>query len=140
MSYPWLVKLMARLHVAIYKLSRGIFGASMAGIPVLLLSTRGRRTGKVRTTPLFYLPDGEDWVVVASAGGSPKHPAWWLNLLESPRAQVQVRGRRFTVTALEAAPEKRSRMFEDFVEVYPDYQEYQEATEREIPVVLLRPI
>lgn len=139
-AYPWLVKLMSRAHVAIYKLTRGGLGSSVAGIPVLLLSTRGRKTGKVRTSPLFYLPNGEDWVVVASAGGSDKHPAWWLNLLESPRAQVQIRGRRFTATAFEADPEMREKMFEDFVEIYPSYRDYQKATDREIPLVVLRPI
>lgn len=136
----WIGTLLSRLHAGLYRLTRGQIGGQVSGLPVLLLSTRGRKSGKVRTVPLCYLPDGEDWAVAASYVGSDKHPAWWLNLLASSRGEVMVRGRRQTVTALEADEETRTRLWEDFKEVYPAYGYYQSCTSRRIPIVLLRPI
>ena len=108
--------------------------------PVLLLTTTGRKTGEERTTPLLYLADGEDLVVVASNGGAPKHPAWLLNLRANPEATVEVGGRKLRVRAREAGPEEKERLWPKLVEMYGSYEDYRRRTDREIPVVLLEPI
>ena len=109
------------------------------GSPVLLLTTTGRKTGRWRTSPLLYLEDGENMVVVASNGGAPKHPAWWLNLEANPEATVELGSRKLRVRAEKAGGEKRRRLWARLVEMYPAYEDYQRRTTREIPVVILRP-
>jgi deazaflavin-dependent oxidoreductase (nitroreductase family) len=112
----------------------------MVGNPVLLLNTVGRKTGKGRTTPLLYLPDGDSTVIVASNGGAARHPAWWLNLREMDEATVEVDGREVRVRAEEVGGEEKRRLWTRLVEAYPGYASYQKKTEREIPVVRLRPV
>lgn len=111
----------------------------MLGSPVLLLTTTGRKSGKPRTIPLLYLPDGENLLVVASNGGTSGHPAWWLNLEDNPEANVEVGGRTLRVRAEEAEGEERGRLWGRVVRMYGAYQQYQEKTDRRIPVVILRP-
>jgi deazaflavin-dependent oxidoreductase (nitroreductase family) len=128
----------SRIHVGLFRLSRGRIGARIGkGLPVLLLTTTGRKSGKRRTTPLLYVEDGGRYVVVASVGGAPKHPAWYLNLRDDPRATVEVRGRRFAVRAETAGPEERARLWRALTAMYPTYDSYQAKTSREIPVVIL---
>ncbi len=105
----------------------------------LLLFTTGRKTGKKRTTPLLYLEDGENLVIVASNGGAPRHPAWWLNLEVDSEPQVRVEDRTLRVRAEEAKGEEKRRLWARLVEMYPAYEDYQRRTTREIPVVILRP-
>lgn len=127
-------------HKAAYLGSGGRVGSRLAWIPMLLLSTRGRRTGLVRTMPLAYLPDPEDpdtCVVVASNGGSPKPPAWWLNLSADDRATVQVGTEGYWVRAELAPPERRAALWRALRRAIPPYRVY-ENIEREIPIVLLR--
>jgi deazaflavin-dependent oxidoreductase (nitroreductase family) len=112
----------------------------MVGCPVLLLTTTGRRTGQQRTAPLLYLEDEENMVVVASNGGAPKHPAWWLNLKTNPEAMVEIGNRKLRVRAEEASPEERERLWPRLVEMYPSYESYRHRTDREIPVVVLKPV
>jgi deazaflavin-dependent oxidoreductase (nitroreductase family) len=133
------VNLLTELNTALYRLSGGRVGGSLKGAPVLLLEHVGRRSGKRRTTPLLYLRDGENLVLVASRGGSDAQPAWWLNLRAAGRATVQIGRRRFAVSAREATPEERARLWPKLVEMYPDYAAYQRRTSRQIPVVILRP-
>ena len=109
------------------------------GSPVLLLTTIGRKTGRRRTTPLLYLENGENMVVVASNGGAPKHPTWWLNLEANPEATVEVGRRKLRVRAEKAGGEERRRLWTRLVEMYPAYEDYQKRTTREIPVVVLCP-
>ena|SRR5260370_23725421 len=128
----------SRIHVALFRLSRGRIGARIGkGLPVLLLTTTGRKSGKRRTTPLLYVEDGERYVVVASVGGAPKHPAWYLNLQADPTATVEVSRRRLTTQAETAGPEERARLWRALTAMYPTYDAYQAKTTREIPVVVL---
>lgn len=105
---------------------------------VALPPHRGRRSGTVSTTPLLYIEDGADVVVVASQGGLPKHPQWYRNLCANPDARVQIRRRCSAVTAETAGPEQCARLWPLLVDAYADFDTYQSWTEREIPVVVLR--
>ena len=128
-----------RFHTRLYRATRGRVGGRLAGGPVMLLTTRGRKTGKERTVPLLYLPDGNDLVVVASNGGTATHPTWWLNLQADPEATVEVGGRRMRVRARRAGAEERARLWPRLVEMYGGYEGYQQKTDREIPVGILHP-
>ena len=125
-------------HVTIYRLTGGRIGRRFRGAPVLLLNHLGRKTGKPRTTPLMYLRDGDDLFLVASKGGSHKHPVWWLNLQANPRATVEVDGEKFSVIAEQVSKEEKHRLWPKLVEMYADYDDYQRRTDRDIPVIRLR--
>ena len=127
-----------RLHSSVYRATGGKVGGRLLGSPVLLLTTTGRKSGRPRTIPLLYLPDGENLVVVASNGGTAGDPAWWLNLEDDPEANVEVGGRKLHVRAEEG--EERRRLWEQLVRMYGAYQQYQERTDRRIPVVVLYPV
>ncbi|MGN9803999.1 nitroreductase family deazaflavin-dependent oxidoreductase [Micromonospora sp. L32] len=107
------------------------------GVFTLLLTTRGRRSGKLRRTALIYGRDGDDYLVVGSQGGAPQHPAWYLNLLADPEAEVQVGAETFAVRARTAGPAEKPRMWRTMVDIWPAYDDYQTRTDREIPVVVL---
>ena len=112
---------------------------SVAGMPVLLLTTTGRRSGRRRTTPLTFLRDGVDLVVIASNGGSDRPPDWSLNLQRDPRAAVEIGAHRLIVTARTASAQDRERLWPMITATYAGYARYQERTTRVIPVVLLTP-
>ena len=131
--------LITGLHVAAYRRTGGRLGGRTAGAPVLLLDHVGRRSGEARTTPLLYLKDGEDLVVVGSRGGSDAPPAWWLNLKDSPRTTVQVGPRRREVVARQASSEEEERLWPRLVDLYSGYETYRRRTERKIPLVVLEP-
>ena len=107
------------------------------GVPVLILTTKGRRSGEQRPTPLIYGRHGDDYLVVASKGGAPDPPAWYLNLSEAPDVQVQVKADRFGAHARTATPEEKADMWSTMASIWPAYDEYQTKTDREIPVVVL---
>jgi deazaflavin-dependent oxidoreductase (nitroreductase family) len=107
------------------------------GVPVLILTTTGRRSGEERPTPLIYGRSGDDYLVVASKGGAPDPPAWYLNLSEAPDVQVQVKANRFGAHARTATPEEKAEMWSTMAAIWPAYDEYQTKTDREIPVVVL---
>ncbi len=130
-------KYLTDLHVFLYKLSQGRLLGRLVGNPVLLLETIGRKSGQKRIIPLIYMMDDNRIVLIASNGGTEKHPAWWLNLKANPEAIVQIRGRRLAVTAREADPGERQRLWSLFSLKYPGYNDYQKRTPREIPVVIL---
>ena len=109
------------------------------GAPVLILTTTGRRSGGERRTPLIYGMHGDDPVVVASKGGAPAPPSWFLNLEANPDALVQIRGDRFPVRARVATPEEKPDLWEHMNEIWPRYESYQRKTDREIPVIVLEP-
>ena len=132
-------RLFTGIHIILYRLSGGSIGGRFGKSPVLLLITVGRKTGKERTTPLLYLKDGEELVLVASYGGSPTHPIWWLNLQAHPQAEVEMGRQRVRVVARQATTEERDRLWPLLVAMYADYAAYQKKTRREIPVVLLHP-
>ena len=140
------IKLMAAANVRIYKLTRGRVGGTWrvgAGwkdpVPICLVEHRGRRTGKLRTTPLVYLKDAGRVVVVASQAGRPQHPLWYRNLQADPAVTVQIRGDRTRMQARTADPTERAELWPRLVDLYRDYDSYQSWTEREIPVVILEP-
>ena len=120
-------------------MSRGRLLGRVAGMPVLLLTTTGRKSGKPRTTPLTFFRDGNDLVVIASNGGSDRAPGWWLNLQHDPRAVVGIGGEELNVTARAAPPEQRERLWVEITATYSGYAKYQQKTARQIPVVLLTP-
>jgi len=126
-----------KFHRALYKWTNGFFGGRTIGMPVLLLTTTGRRSRQPRTTPLTYLDHDDAFVVFASCLGEPKHPAWWLNLQATPAATVQIGGQRISVRAREAEGAERETLWSRVVAVAPDYDEYKRRTSRRIPVVVL---
>jgi deazaflavin-dependent oxidoreductase (nitroreductase family) len=134
-----IARLVTSIHVAAYRATKGKAGGSVSGLKVLLLTTLGRKTGRRRTTPLGYLPEGDDLLIVASSGGSDWFPSWWLNLKANPSAEVQVGDRRLAVTARKASPEERERFWPRLVDAYKGYASYEKKTSREIPVVILSP-
>jgi len=127
-----------RLHTAIYDRSGGRLGATLAGKPMLLLTTTGRRSQQPRKTPLLYYRDAETWVVVGSNGGQDSDPAWCQNLRADPNASVQIGREHIRVRAEFAAPAERARLW-PLLEAYnAPYRAYARKTSRSIPVVLLR--
>jgi F420H(2)-dependent quinone reductase len=135
-----LLTLVSRLHALLYRASGGRLGGSLGKTaPVVLLTTTGRKSGKKRTTPLLYLEDGGKYVIIASVGGAPRHPAWYLNLRADPAATIQVGRRRIPVSAETATAEERPRLWDLATRMYPGYDAYQAKTSREIPVVVLTP-
>jgi deazaflavin-dependent oxidoreductase (nitroreductase family) len=138
-SWPVLRRLMGA-HTAIYKWSGGRIGHRFPGLPpMLLLDHVGAKSGQARTSPLLYVLDGRNVVLVASKGGYPRNPAWFHNLMAHPDTEVQIGTERRRVRARLARPEERPRLWRKAVEAYASYDEYQERTEREIPLVVLEP-
>lgn len=107
------------------------------GSTILLLTTRGRKTGNPTTTPLIYDLDGDNPVIVASKGGAPEHPGWYRNILANPHVNVQIKGEKFHAHPRTAEGEERERLWKQMNRMWPHYDEYQEKTDREIPVVVL---
>lgn len=137
MNRTWL-KLQSRIHQSVYRLSDGKIG-SYFGAPTLLLTTIGRKSGKPRTNPLYYVEHASGWAVIASNAGSDTHPAWFLNLQVNPFAEIQIRGQRFKVKSQIATSPGRDQLWSEFLEIYAGYAKYQDATHREMPVVILKP-
>ena len=127
-------------HTQIYRMTRGMIGHRVPGLPPnLLLDHVGARSGVKRTVPLLYLEDGTDLVLVASKGGYPRHPAWFHNLKANPDTTVQVGARVRPVHARVATAAERERLWPRAVAAYPGYGDYQARAEREIPLVILEP-
>jgi len=138
MLFKWIMKVMGGLHIFVFRRSSGAIMGKMRGMDILLLTTRGRKTGKQRTTSLMYFTDGPNYVVTASNGGQDRHPAWWLNLQNDPQAIVEVGGRRLPMMAREADEEERSRLWAQLVSQADFFADYEQKTSRKIPVVLLQ--
>lgn len=129
-----------RRHIRRYVETNGRSGHDWNGHDTLLLTTRGRRSGKLRRTALIYGRDGSNYLVVASGGGEPYHPAWYLNLVQNPVVIVQVGAQTFTARARAATPEEKPALWERMVAIFPKYDGYQSRTTRDIPVVILEPV
>ncbi|MFD9948689.1 nitroreductase family deazaflavin-dependent oxidoreductase [Nonomuraea sp. NPDC059023] len=127
-------------HVERYQQTGGAEGHDWNGTTVLLLTTRGRRSGRPYTTPLIYQRYGDAYTVVASNGGAKEHPDWYANLLADPEAEVQVKDRLFKARARTATDEEKPGMWGAMTRVWPDYDNYQQKTDRPIPVVVLEPV
>ena len=131
------VKTLSAIHRAIYAASGGRVGKRIAGMPVLLLTTKGRRTGKPRTSPLTYFEDNGAIVLVGSYGGRPHNPAWFENLIAAGEGEVTIGHERRTMSARRATDDERARLWPRIVETYDGYATYQGKTDREIPLAML---
>ena len=128
------------INVFLYRLTGGKFGNQVQGLPVLLLTTLGRKTGKKRITPLGYLEHNGSYVVTATNAGFETHPAWFHNLKNHPQVELQIGNQQLIAVAEPAKPALRKQLWAKFVELAPGYGAYEKRTTREIPVVLLRPV
>ncbi|OMB94499.1 nitroreductase [Mycobacterium colombiense] len=126
-------------HVRAYRETGGETGYLWNGVPTLLLTVTGRRTGRTLTSALIFGRDGDDYLVVASMGGAPRHPSWYLNLQANPAAGIQVQADELAVVARTASAAEKPRLWKIMTDVWPNYDVYQSRTERDIPVVLLIP-
>jgi deazaflavin-dependent oxidoreductase (nitroreductase family) len=131
---------MFKAHATIYERSGGRIGASVAGLPTLLLSVIGRNSGQTRSTPLVYFRDGDRYLVVGSDGAAKRDPQWWKNLQVNPIGAIRVGRKKFTVRATLATGDEHERLWKAGIKVNPMWAEYQTRTERELPVVVLTPV
>jgi deazaflavin-dependent oxidoreductase (nitroreductase family) len=133
------ISIVARLNRVVYRLTGGAIGGRLGRAPILLLTTSGRKSGAMRETPLLFLRDGDEFVVVASNVGRPTYPDWYLNLRHDPHAAVRIRREVTPVVAREAAADERARLWLLLTEMYADFNVYVRRTQRPIPVVVLSP-
>jgi deazaflavin-dependent oxidoreductase (nitroreductase family) len=133
------ISLLGEEHVRQYQATNGEVGYLWNGVPILLLSTTGRRSGQPRTTPRIFGRDADDYLVIASLGGAPKNPSWYVNLQANPRAEIQVKAEQIPVIARTASDDEKPRLWRIMTEQWPNYDVYQSRTDREIPVVVLSP-
>lgn len=143
---PKLLRIYSQAHVWVYRKTGGRLGnkwrigaAFPWGVPVLLLTTIGRKSGKKKTLPLLYLADGDRVVVVGSQGGLPKHPQWFLNLQQNPDVEVQIGSEVRKLRARVANAEEHAVLWPRLVDLYADFATYQAWTDRAIPVIVLEP-
>ncbi|NUK02716.1 nitroreductase family deazaflavin-dependent oxidoreductase [Streptomyces lunaelactis] len=128
-----------RDQVALFEGSGGTKGTTMRGMPVIILTTRGAKSGKIRKAALMRVEHGGTYAVVASLGGAPKHPVWYHNVVADPRVELQDGPVRQDMTARQVTGEEKAQWWERAVAAYPDYAAYQEKTDRQIPVFVLEP-
>lgn len=133
------MKFFWRMHKWILRASGGRLFAKIGKLPVLLLYTKGRKSGALRMNALSFVLFGDGYAVVASNAGADFHPGWWLNLRETPEAEIQIRGQSMKVKWREAKGNEKDEIFAEFVKAEPGYAEYRKRTKREIPVVALEP-
>ena len=129
----------AKDHIREYVESNGEQGYLWHGVPTLLLTTRGRKSGLLRRTPLIFGRDGKNYMVVASKGGAPKHPLWYLNLVANPEVEIQVGADKLKARARTATQEEKPRLWKIMADIFPKYNEYQAKAGREIPLIILEP-
>ncbi len=129
--------LLNETHVAAYRETDGERGYIWNGAPILLLTTKGRKSGEPRTIAIIFTQVGDAQVLIASKGGSPTHPLWYLNIEADPEVEVQIKGERFAARARTAEGEERERLWAEAVAGWPNYDVYQSRTTRRIPVVVL---
>ena len=144
---PKIIKVMSQVNTAVYRWTGGLLGSTWRvgsafpwGIPVLLLTTIGRKSGQPRTLPLLFIEEGDHIIIVASKGGLPSEPLWYKNLVANPECDVQIKRRKLKAKARTASPEEREELWPKLVAHYPDYASYATWTDRIIPVVILEPI
>jgi F420H(2)-dependent quinone reductase len=135
-----LFKVFLAIQVGLYRLSGGRLGGTLGKFKVLLLTTKGRRSGKLRTTPLGFFERANGYVIVASKGGADHNPAWYLNLKSNPQVTIQVFERVILVTAEILSGEEREQAWQQVITTAPQYGSYQKKTTRQIPLILLHPI
>jgi deazaflavin-dependent oxidoreductase (nitroreductase family) len=132
-------RILGGMHTRVYRLTKGKVGGSIAKVPVLLLTTTGRKSGRPRTTPLLYAQGDGGYVVIASKGGAPENPLWYRNLQANPRAEVTVGSETRRVQARDTQGEERERLWRSLADLFPGYDKYAQKTSRHLPVVVLEP-
>lgn len=132
----WLLKLVTKINVFVYKNSNGRCMNKLAGMPILLVEMTGAKSGRTITIPLMYVPYKDGFVLVASQGGAPKHPVWYHNLVKHPAVRITYDGKTTPMTARLATDEEKAEVWPTCCEYYPPYQEYQDRTDRNIPVFI----
>jgi deazaflavin-dependent oxidoreductase (nitroreductase family) len=133
-------KLLTRTHIFLYRTSGGKIGRTMSGNPILLLTTTGRKTGKLRTTPLMYIHKNNEYLIAGSDGGADQNPTWLSNLNSKAEATIEVNGKTIKVKAIITSGDERDTLYENFKAMWVNFVEYEKKTTRKIPVVRLQPI
>jgi deazaflavin-dependent oxidoreductase (nitroreductase family) len=128
-----------RDQVELYESSGGKEGTTLRNLPVIILTTKGAKSGKIRKTPLMRVEHDGKYAAVASLGGAPKHPVWYFNVLEDPHVELQDGPQKWDMTAREVTGDEKAAWWERAVAAYPDYEDYQKKTDRVIPVFVLEP-
>jgi F420H(2)-dependent quinone reductase len=136
----WVTRLFINSQIFLYRRSKGKMGGMVLGFPVLLLTTIGRKSGLARTTPVIYLRDGNDYLIAASAAGADKNPIWFSNLQSKPEASIEVDGQTFNVRVEVTGEPERAELYERFKAKGDNFVQYQQKTNRPIPVIRLTPI
>ena len=134
------IRAVTALHIGIYRLSGGKLVNRVANLPLLLITTYGRKSGKPRTSPIVYIQEGQSYLVAASAGGMDWHPDWYLNMKHKPQAKIETGARAFEVCAEITEGEERTRLYEKFKAASDNFVKYEQSTSRVIPVVRLTPV
>jgi len=140
MVVKWIFRQFIRFQVYVYRRSGGKRFAHVRGNPLLLLTTVGRKTGKQRVTPVMYMRDGDNYVIVAANAGARRNPGWFANLQANPQTTIEVDGTSRTVMAHKASKEEKGRLWPRFVEHAPFLEGYTKKTTRDIPIIILQPI
>ena len=131
---------MTRAHVWIYRVTQGRVGKTFAGAPCCLVVMTGRKSGEHRTIPLIHIPDGDEIILIASQGGMDRHPGWYWNLVADPNIEVIAAGCTRTMVARQADDAEKARRWPKAVAVYPDFDQYQARTDRDIPLFVCSPV
>jgi F420H(2)-dependent quinone reductase len=133
-------RILGRMHRGVYKLTGGKVGGKIGKVPVLLLTTIGRKSGQPRTQPLLYTQADDGYAVIASKGGAAQHPLWYSNLQANPHVEVTVGRETRHMRARDAQGEERERLWRALADLFPGYDKYAQKTSRQIPVVVLQPV
>lgn len=133
-------RILGRMHRGVYKLTGGKVGGKIGKVPVLLLTTIGRKSGQPRTQPLLYTQADDGYAVIASKGGAAQHPLWYSNLQANPHVEVTVGRETRHMRARDAQGQERERLWRALADLYPGYDKYAQKTSRQIPVVVLQPV
>lgn len=133
------MKIMAKVHTAVLRASRGRIGNYMGGNTILLLHHMGAKSGKKYATPVAYVEDGSTYAIIAAAAGQPNNPGWYYNLKKNPQTTIEIRGKPINVTAEVASKERRDQIWADVSAEFPQFNTYQAMTSRVIPIILLHP-
>ncbi len=131
------IALLGENHVKVYRETNGETGYLWNGVPTLLLTMTGRKSGQKRTIPIIYRQVGDKYVIIASKGGSATHPAWYLNILDDPHVEIQIKGDVFKATTRTAESPEREELWAEAVSAWPNYDLYQSRTTRLMPVVVI---
>lgn len=135
-----IMKGLTKLHTLLYNKFSGRFLGTFLGNPICMITTVGRRSGNLRTIPLLTIPYEDDYILVASSGGAPSHPAWYYNLINDPRIEITVNSKTFTAHAKKLSDDEKDSIWPFIIKACPFYEEYRQKTTRNIPVFICSPI